>query len=161
MKKLKTMLALFSFAALLASCGATPTPAEYNNKLMTAMNDNEKHMNALNAAMTNADYAKAEAERKGWAARLDTAISAVEKMPAIKDDGGLKAAVTEGLKGYKQIADADYKKLIDLRSREKSGDTTVTADIQATLDKINTTFESIGGKINKASDEFQKQVKKP
>lgn len=160
MKKLKMMIALFSFAALLASCGATPNPVEYNNKLMTAMNDNEKHMNAMNAAMMSADYAKAETERKAWAGQLDKSIAEVEKMPAIKDDGGLKAAVTDGLKGYKKIAEAEYKQLIDLRTKEKSGDTTVTADIQATLNKINTSFETIGGKINQASGAFEKQVNK-
>lgn len=159
MKKLTTMMALFG-SLFFASCGNTPNPVEYNNKLMTVMNENEKHMNAMNAAMTGDDYAKAETVRKTWSEQLGKSIGEVEKLGTIKEDGGLKTAVTEGLKGYKQIADESYKQLIELRTKEKGGDTTVQAQIQTALDKINTSFETIGGNINKASDAFEKQVNK-
>ncbi|RPE12594.1 hypothetical protein EGT74_03320 [Chitinophaga lutea] len=159
MKKLKTMIALFS-VALFASCGTAPNPVEYNNKLMTLMNGNEKNMNAMNEAMTGGDYTKAEAVRKTWADELGKSIGEVDKLPAIKDDAGLKSAVAEGLKGYKKIADESYKTLIDLRTKEKGGDTTVQPQIQATLNTINSSFDAIGEKINKASNEFEKKFSK-
>ncbi len=159
MKKLTTMMALFGMA-FFSSCGSSSNPVEYNNKLMTVMNENEKHMNAMNSAMMSADYAKAETERKAWEGQLDKSIGEVDKMTELKDDAGLKAAVSEGLKGYKKIAAEDYKTLIDLRTKEKSGDTTVQPQIQATLDRINTSFETIGGKINNAGSAFEQKFSK-
>lgn len=153
------MIALFS-AALFSSCSSSPDPVEYNNKLMTVMNENENDMSAMNSAMISADYAKAETVRKTWTDHLEKSISEVEEMPAIKDDEGLKAAVTEGLKGYKQIAAEDYKTLIDLRTKEKSGDITVQPQIQTTLNKINTSLETIGGNVNKASNAFEQKFSK-
>ncbi|MBV7532134.1 hypothetical protein [Chitinophaga sp. sic0106] len=162
MKKVNSILPLFGAAFIsmnIASCGTTADPVEYNNKLMTVMNENEKDMNAMNGAMSSQDYTKAETVRKSWSEHLDASIKTVDKMEAI-DDAGLKAAVSEGLKNYKKLADEDYKTLIDLRTKEKTGDVTVQPQIQANLDKINHSFDAIGNKINQASDAFEKKATK-
>lgn len=163
MKKTNTILALIGAAVIsisIASCGSTQDPVEYNNKLMTVMNNNEKDMNAMNGVMSSQDYTKAETIRKEWSEHLQQSIAEVTKMDGLKDDAGLKSAVEEGLKGYKKLADEEYKILIDLRNKEKSGDATVQPQIQAALNKINTSFDAIGGKINKASDEFARNASK-
>ncbi|MFB6454009.1 hypothetical protein ACE38W_01965 [Chitinophaga sp. Hz27] len=163
MKRVKVIPA-FLFAAIvavcLASCGAVQNPVEYNNKLMTVVNDNEKSMNEMNTAMAGQDYTKAETVRKSWTEKLDKAIGEVDKMDALKEDEGLKTAVVNGLKAYKKIADNDYKTLIDLRNKEKSGDATVQLQIQASLTKINNGFDSIAGQINHASTAFEKKYNK-
>ncbi|WP_291912183.1 hypothetical protein [Chitinophaga sp. CB10] len=162
MKKVNSILALFGAALIsmnVVSCDTAVDPVEHNNKLMTVMNENEKDMNAMNGAMSSQDYAKAETVRKSWSEHLDKSIETVGKMKSI-DDAGLKDAVTQGLKDYKKLADEDYKTLIDLRTKEKGGDLTVQPQIQSTLDKINHSFESIGNKINQASDAFEKKVRK-
>lgn len=154
MKKLHVILAFFLLVAV--SCN-TPNPVEYNNKLMTAMNDNEKEMNQMNEAMNSQDYTKAESVRKTWAGKLEKTIADLEKMSQLKDDEGLKSAITAGLKGYKKIADADYKSLIELRTKEKSGDATVTPQINSILEKMNNEYETIANNINKASAAFEKK----
>ncbi|SHL66663.1 hypothetical protein SAMN05444266_104329 [Chitinophaga jiangningensis] len=162
MKKVNSILAIFGAAFIsmnVASCGSAPDPVEYNNKLMTVMNENEKDMNAMNGAMSSQDYSKAENVRKSWSEHLSKSIETVDKMESI-DDAGLKAAVSEGLKNYKKIADEDYKTLIDLRTKEKSGDVTVQPQIQSTLDKMNNSFDAIGNKINQASNAFEKKATK-
>lgn len=161
MKKVN-IFATFVAAATLslgfASCNSTPVdPVAYNNQLMTAMNNNDKNVTALNSAMASQDYVQAETARKAWEQELDKSIAAVNKIEEWKEDAGFKAAVTEGLKGYKKLAGEDYKKLIELRGKEKAGDTTVQSDITSTLDKINTDFEALGGKVNKAGDAFIKK----
>ncbi|NIG54906.1 hypothetical protein [Chitinophaga sp. Cy-1792] len=163
MKRVNAIPALL-FAAIVAvclsSCGAVQNPVEYNNKLMMVVNDNEKSMNEMNTAMAGQDYSKAEVVRKSWAEKLDKSISEVDKMEDLKEDEGLKAAVVKGLKGYQQIAATDYKNLIELRNREKSGDATVQLQIQASLTKINNGFDAIAGTINKASNDFEKKYNK-
>lgn len=160
MKKVKAIFAPFCIAAvstLIASCGSSLNPVEYNNKLMSVMNEQEKHMNEMNTAMVSQDFAKAESVRKTWVEQLDKSIAEVNKIETIKDDSGLKPAVEQGLKEYKKIADEAYKELIGLRTKEKGGDTTVQPQIQATLNRINQSFDAIGGNINKASDQFEKK----
>lgn len=154
MKKLNVILAFFLLVAV--SCN-TPNPVEYNNKLMVAMNNNEKDMNDMNAAMNSQDYTKAESVRKTWGEKLGKAVADLEKMDQLKDDEGLKEAVTSGLKGYKKIADEDYKSLIELHTKEKGGDTTVQPQIQSILEKMNNEFETIANKINKAGTAFEKK----
>ncbi|HEY8955790.1 LIC11966 family surface protein [Chitinophaga sp.] len=160
MKKVKAIFAPICIAAvstLIVSCGSSLNPVEYNNKLMSVMNEQEKHMNEMNSAMVSQDFAKAESVRKTWAEQLDKSITEVNKIETINEDGGLKPAVEQGLKEYKKIADEGYKELIGLRVKEKGGDTTVQPQIQATLNRINQSFDAIGGNINKASDAFEKK----
>lgn len=154
MKRTIAIIALF--VSVFVGC-SSPNPVEYNNKLMTIMNNNEKEMIAMNAAMNSQDYTKAESVRGDWQKKLEKAISEVEKMDALKDDAGLKAAVAEGLKGYKQIAEVDYKNLIELRTKEKSGDSTVQFQINTILEKMNNQFEVLGNKVNQAGSEFEKK----
>ncbi|WP_142687339.1 LIC11966 family surface protein [Chitinophaga polysaccharea] len=164
MKNVKAIFTSFCIAAvstLIASCGASLSPVEYNNKLMSVMNEQEKHMNEMNTAMVSQDFAKAESVRKTWVEQLDKSIAEVNKIETIKEDGGLKSAVEQGLKEYRKIAGETYKELIGLRTKEKSGDTSVQPQIQAALNRINQSFEPIGGNINKAGDEFVKKHSKP
>lgn len=164
MKKVKAIFAPLCIAAvstLITSCGSSLNPVEYNNKLMSVMNEQEKHMNEMNTAMVSQDFAKAESVRKTWVEQLDKSIGEVNKIATAKDDGGLKPAVEQGLKEYRKIADESYKELIGLRTKEKSGDTSVLPQIQVTLNRINQSFEAIGGNINKASNEFEKNHSKP
>ncbi|SEW51818.1 LIC11966 family surface protein [Chitinophaga arvensicola] len=160
MKQVKALLAGCCAAVVFASCGSTSNPVEYNNKLMTVINDNEKNINAMNTAMAGQDYKKAETTRKTWVAQLDKSIGEVDKMDAIKEDDGLKASVLQGLKDYRKIAAEEFPKLIDLRTREKNGDAGVQPDIQAALDKINHAYESIAGNVNKAATSFEKKNSK-
>lgn len=154
MKKALAILALF--ISFVVGC-SNPNPVEYNNKLMTVMNNNEKEMIDMNSAMNSQDYVKAESVRKVWSGKLEKSISELGKMASIKDDGGLKAAVTEGLNAYKQIATVEYKSLIELRTKEKNGDATVQPQIRTILEKMNNQFEVIGTKINAAGAEFEKK----
>ncbi|WP_160715407.1 LIC11966 family surface protein [Chitinophaga solisilvae] len=160
MKKVKPVFALLGAALFFASCGSAPSPVEYNNKLMTIINENEKNMNAMNTAMSAQDFTKAETVRKTWSEQLGKSISEVDKMEAIKDDEGLKSSVADGLKDYKKVVEEDYKSLIGLRAKEKEGDSTVQAGILATLEKINHSLETTGGKINKAAADFEKKFSK-
>ncbi|MET3878732.1 hypothetical protein [Chitinophaga sp. OAE865] len=111
--------------------------------------------------MNNRVIAKAESVHKTWVEQLDKSIAEVNRTETIKVDGGLKPAVEQGLKDYGKIAGETYKELIGLRTKEKSGDTSVQPQIQAALNRINQSFESIGGNINKAGDEFVKKHNKP
>ncbi len=156
MKKTIAIIALF--VSVFVGC-SSPDPVEYNNKLMTIMNNNEKEMIAMNAAMNSQDYTKAESVRNTWQQKLEKSISEVEKMDALKDDAGLKAAVAEGLKGYKQIAEVDYKNLIELRTKEKAGDSTVQSQILSVLEKMNNQFEVLGNKINQAGTAFENKFR--
>ncbi len=148
-----TFFAALLLGFLITSC-SNPNPVEYNNELMTLMNDNEKDMNAMNVAMSTGDYTKAETVRSTWAKNLDNAIGKVSKIKAIKNDEGLKSAVEEGLKQYKKIASQDYVKLIELRTKEKGGDASLQPQIQSVLHTINNGFETIGATVNKAGDAF-------
>lgn len=141
------------------SCGSTD-PVTYNNELMTIMNNNEKDMNDMNTAMATQDYAKAETVRKTWEHDLEKAIEKSANITALKGDEGLKAAVDQGLKGYQNIATDDYKQLIELRTKEKNGDASVQPQINATLDKINKSFEEIATNVNKATNAFEKKYAK-
>ena len=160
MKKLTAIPYVFIAAIVavcFASCGAIQNPAAYNNKLMMVVNDNDKRMNEMNAAMVGQDYTQAEVVRKSWVEQLEKSITETDKMESLKEDEGLKSAVVDGLKGYKKIADNDYKTLIDLRTKEKSGDATVQLQVQASLTRINNGFDAIAGKINNAAAAFEKQ----
>lgn len=161
MKKVNTIATFFAATMLslgFASCTSTPVdPVAYNNQLMTAMNNNDQNVSALNSAMASQDYTQAENARKKWEQELDKSIATVDKIEEWKEDAGFKASVAQGLKDYKKLAADDYKKLIELRSKEKAGDTSVVADINTTLDKINTNFEGIADKVNKAGEAFVKK----
>lgn len=163
---MKKTNAIFSSLFVMASalfftgCGTDTDPVTYNNKLMTIMNDNDKDVNAMNTAMATKDYAKAETVRKTWEDNLEQAITKAGKIEAIKDDEGLKTAVEEGLKGYKTIATDDYKKLIELRTKEKNGDASAQPQIETVLNKINKSFEDIGANVNKAINAFEKKYAK-
>lgn len=159
MKKTIAFIAVFVSVFVFVGC-SSPDPVAYNNKLMTVMNNNEKEMIAMNTAMTSQDYTKAEAVRNIWQQKLEKSIKEVEGMASLKDDAGLKAAVAEGLKTYKQIAEVDYKNLIELRTKEKKGDTTVQSQINTVLEKMNNQFEVIAMKINVAGDKFENKFSK-
>lgn len=159
MKKVNVFAALF-FAAVASifatSCGgAAVDPVAYNNQLVTFLNENDKDVNTMNTAMGTQDYEKAEAARKVWEENLGKSIAAAQKMDTWKDDAGLKAAVVEGLEGYKKLAADDYKKLITLRTQAKNGDAAAEPQISTVLNGINDQFTSIAGKINVASNAFE------
>ncbi|WP_454879239.1 LIC11966 family surface protein [Sphingobacterium detergens] len=136
----------------ISSCGSgVKDPATYNNSIITVINGSEKHIEAMNAAMNAADYAKAEQVRTDWGKSLDEDIRKVEDLGDFKGDASFQKAVLEGLNGYKKIVTEDYPKLIELR-KSKTPDATTEA---ALLDNINKAFENMSTGVNKASTEFE------
>jgi len=155
MRQPNKIIALFfilSIGLLLNSCGNKQNPADYNNKLMTLMNQNETDMNAMNAAMSTANYNQAEQVRESWARHLANALNEAKDIDGFDGNSDLKNAVVSGLESYRKIVSEDYKQLIVIRS---SGDQTQQAKESELLDNINKTFENAGNGINKASSEFE------
>jgi len=156
-------IALMSLLALLslfiASCGSQD-PADYNNKLMAVINEHTKSMKDMNTAMMSQDYTKAETVRKEWSGKLAQSIAEVDKIKPLSDDEGLRAAIAEGLKGYKKLMDEDYKQLIALRIQEKNGNNAVAPQVDALLEQVNKDFEAIGAKINQAGTAFENKYSK-
>lgn len=140
------------------SCGSkeSRTPQEYNNELMTIINSNEQEISKMNAAMTASNYDQASVVQKEWSAAVDRAIEKVDSIGPYKDDKQLQEAVLDGLKGYKQIVDEDYPKLIDIRKNHVADPT----GEQQALNNINAAFENMANKVNIASAAFEtKHVK--
>lgn len=160
MTRLNKIIALFfalTIGLFATSCSNNQNPADYNNKLMTLMNQNETDMNAMNAAMSAADYNQAEQVRKSWAQHLTDALKEAKDMDEFDGNSDLKNAVVSGLESYRKIVSEDYKQLIVIRS---SGDQTQQAKESKLLNNINDAFENAGSNINKASSEFESKFAK-
>lgn len=141
----------------MSSCGSgTKDPVQYNNTIITVINDSEKHVTDMNAAMNASDYAQAEQVRVDWEKALNKDIKTVEDLGDFKGDANFQKAVLDGLNGYKKIVTEDYPKLIELR-KNKSTDTQAES---ALLDNINKAFETMGNGVNKASNEFESKYSK-
>lgn len=124
----------------------------YHNNLMRLLNQNSKDMQAMNAAMTNGDFEKAEEVRQTWAQHLKSAIAQTDEMPAFKGDDTFKNVVLEGLKSYRDIVQNAYVDLIKIR---KTGDGSSAIKEADLLKKINQTFSKTAQTINQAAVNFR------
>lgn len=132
-------------------CINTPqNPLEYNNKLMTVINENMRDMDDMNAAMTSANYRKAEQIRQNWVIHLESALKKVVAIGGFNGDDDFQTAVIKGLKGYKDAVANDYKRLIVIRNTGQQ-----EAQEMQLLNHINDIFSQEGKAINKAADSFQ------
>lgn len=156
MKNLVTIIACISGLFLLRGCGSKKDPVTYNNQLIMIMNDNEKYMSDMNAAMDNADYIKAGKVQKEWEADLEKQLAEVEAAGDFNGDDVLLSGVRTGVKTYQKIVKEDYPKLIAVRSRE-TGDPQTE---QQLLNSINSAFETAGSVVNKAAAAFEKKYAK-
>lgn len=152
-----TGIAILSIGLFLGSCSSNQDPATYNNKLMTLMNNNETQMDAMNTAMSDKDYAKAEDIRKSWENQLDDAIKTAKGMDAFKNNTALRDNVASGLSNYKKLVSGDYKMLIALRAG--SEDTVGPNSEDSLLTHINDVLQKTANDINKASADFEMQSK--
>jgi len=140
-------------AMFIVACGEKKDPATYNNELITIINDNEKNITEMNAAMTSEDYAKAGEVRKGWESKLEEQIKKVAELGDFNGDEGMQKGVLNGLKAYQKIVKEDYVKLIDIRSSKKEDPT----GEQEALDHINSAFETAANEVNEAATAFEKK----
>ncbi|WP_313189253.1 hypothetical protein [Sphingobacterium sp.] len=144
-------------ALTLGSCGSSSkNAAEYNNSIITVINENESHIANMNSAMTSADYAKAETVRAEWEKALTADIKKVEDLGDFNGDGEFQKAVVDGLKGYQKIVTDAYPKLIEIRKNNVEDPATETK----LLDDINKAFEDAANNVNKASDAFEAKYNK-
>lgn len=155
MNNAKTIIAaliLISFGTFFTSCGNNQDPATYNNKLMVLMNNNEKDMTDMNAAMSAGDYKKAESVRQSWLSHLDNAIKEAKDAGNFKGSDDLKNGIVGGLENYRKIVAEDYQQLINIRSK---GDSTQQSKESDLLNNINKAFEEAGNTVNKAEADFE------
>ncbi|MCL4641839.1 MULTISPECIES: LIC11966 family surface protein [Olivibacter] len=156
MKKVFIGLSMILCLLTAYNCSQPKDPAAYNNELMTVINDNEKHINDMNAAMTAADYSKASEVRKAWETSLSEQIAKVEKAGDFNGDEVLQKGILSGLKAYQKIVTDDYPKLIDIRANKKEDPQTE----QQLLENINNAFETAANDVNKASNDFESKYAK-
>uniref|UniRef100_F4C7L3 Lipoprotein n=1 Tax=Sphingobacterium sp. (strain 21) TaxID=743722 RepID=F4C7L3_SPHS2 len=156
MKKVFIGLSMILCLLTAYNCSQPKDPAAYNNELMTVINDNEKHINDMNAAMTAADYSKASEVRKAWETSLSEQIAKVEKAGDFNGDEVLQKGILSGLKAYQKIVTNDYPKLIDIRANKKEDPQTE----QQLLENINNAFETAANDVNKASNDFESKYAK-
>ncbi|WP_392469211.1 hypothetical protein ACF3OC_10965 [Sphingobacterium cellulitidis] len=155
-RKSLTCLAMVG-TLILGSCGSSQkNAAEYNNAIITVINGNEAHISNMNAAMTSADYTKAETVRSEWEKSLSTDIKKVEDLGDFNGDGDFQNAVVAGLKEYQKIVTDSYPKLIEIRKNNVQDPATESK----LLDEINNAFESAANNVNKASDAFETKYNK-
>lgn len=148
------LLAPVFIAAFIYACGGAQDPVAYNNELMTVINDNEKHIIEMNAAMNAADYAKASEIREAWETDLKRQITQVEGIGALDGDDVLQKGVLEGLNAYDKIVKEDYPKLIDIRANNREDK---QEEERAALNNINEAFEKAANAVNQASTAFEKK----
>lgn len=142
---------------ILTGCGSgSKNPVDYNNAIITVMNDNETHITDMNSAMSSADYGKAEQVRSEWAKALDADIKKVEELGDFNGDANFQKAVLDGLKTYRKAVTESYPKLIEIRKNQINDPATETT----LLNQINEAFETAGNNVNKASDEFETKYNK-
>lgn len=139
--------------SLAVACGSSQDPAAYHNELMTIINDNEKHITDMNAAMSAADYTKAAEVRTAWETSLKEQIEKVEEIDDFKGDDAFKKGILEGLHAYGKIVKDDYPKLIEIRSSGSDN----AAFSNAALDNINAAFENAANAVNEAGSAFEKK----
>lgn len=156
MKKVFISLSMILCLLTAFNCSQPKDPAAYNNELMTVINDNEKHINDMNTAMTAADYGKASEVRKAWEASLNEQIVKVEEAGNFEGDEVLQKGILSGLKAYQKIVTDDYPKLIDIRANKKD-DPQIE---QQLLENINNAFETAANDVNKASSDFENKYAK-
>src|SRR5690606_26065361 len=156
MKKVFIGLSMILCLLTAYNCSQPKDPAAYNNELMRVINDNEKHINDMNAAMTAADYSKASEVRKAWETSLSEQIAKVEKAGDVNGDEVLQKGILSGLKAYQKIVSNDYPKLIDIRANKKEDPQTE----QQLLENINNAFETAANDVNKASNDFESKYAK-
>ncbi|WP_343563158.1 hypothetical protein [Sphingobacterium sp.] len=155
MKQFLTGILTVAVLTMSGCNSGTKDPVAYNNSIITVINGSEKHIEAMNAAMNAADYAKAEQVRTDWEKSLNADIKKVEDLGDFKGDASFQKALLDGLNGYKKIVTEDYPKLIELR-KSKNPDATTESTL---LDNINKAFESMSNGVNKASTEFEGKYK--
>ena len=153
MKKWMKSSAVLFVVSVAVACGGAQDPAAYNNELMLTINENEKHITDMNAAMNAADYTKASEVRTAWEANLEKQIEKVGEIGGFNGDNTLQQAVLQGLKAYEKIVKDDYPKLIEIRS---TGADDPAAETTA-LNNINDAFEKAANTVNEAGTAFEKQ----
>lgn len=162
MKKLTTILAL-CWAILFSGCAFQPQtdPSQYSRQLMATLSGNGKYVDMMNASMNAKNYPKAEAIIKNWAGQLDKSLGEVAQIQPLEHDPGLKQAVEKVLEAYKHVAIYEYQRLIDLRREQLRGNDAVEPQIQAMVNRINTSLETIPQDIVRARKAFDERFGKP
>lgn len=144
---LLVVIVIFSILGCKNTC---QNPLEYNEKLMAAINESVPDMEAMNEAMTSADYSKAEKVRQNWIIHLNSTLTKVTDMGDFNGDDDFQSTVIKVLKDYKEVAAHEYKRLIVIRKQGHQ-----EAKETLLLNQINSTLVQQHNAIEKAAATFR------
>lgn len=111
MKNLIIIL-LFS-ASILSSCGGQQNALDYNAQLSQQNDRVVDGVITFFAYMENDDYASAEKERIHLAQVCDSVVNEMQKIGGYKNDNQLLNALVNYVQLQKELAQVEYKKLIE------------------------------------------------
>ena len=154
-----TFLTVCSAMFLFSSCGSKKDAAEYNNKIMTIINNSQNDMDAINTAMGSQDYGKVKEAVAKWATAIDKSIKDVEAEGDFNGDATFSKAVVAALSTYKDVATVEYPKLIAAREAAAAGTPPAGGDAMI-LNSINMKLTNAGNAVNAASNAFERSVSK-
>lgn len=101
------------FASITASCGDQQNVIDYNAQLSIQNDRVVEVVNTFFAYMQNDDYKRAEKERIHLIQVCDSVIGDMQKIGGYKGDKQLLNALIDYVQLQKEMAQAEYKKLIE------------------------------------------------
>ncbi|GJH40119.1 hypothetical protein RCZ04_06690 [Capnocytophaga sp. HP1101] len=130
--------------------GEYDNSVEYNNEIVCITNGCEDEMEAMNDAMFDEDFNRAEEVRLQWIEDLVAFKDEARKLGAYKGDTSLLEAAIKYFDGFDALMKDGYKTLIQMRLKGLKG----TPEEQAQLKKNNAFMLQLSEEFNAVSDDF-------
>lgn len=144
------------------ACGPTKQQLiEYNDTIV----DEQKGIFVKQSELNNAistfdgkDIGKITAAHQALSAQINQAITKIDALKALDDEGLFKNAALKMFKTIQQVVDNDYKALIALMSKSELKQDDID-EVNKLATQIDSSFEIANGAFLKAQEDFAKKYK--
>ncbi len=130
--------------------GSFDNEVEYNNEIICIINVTIDNMEAMNDAMDDNDYNRAEQVRLAWIAQTPAYIVQLNELGMYNGDDMLLEAAIQYFKSFEDLMKNGYKSLIAMRLAGKRG----SAEEKAQLNENNELMQEFSDDFNEISEEF-------